>query len=117
MQPPKLKGEIHMKLQNALTRLSVALLAVLLVSTGNAFAQSSNGSVVGTVTDKTGGAITNATVKVVSIDRGGETHNTTTDSVGTFRVSSLLPGRYKVTVEASGFSPTVINDIDVRASL
>ncbi len=106
-----------MKLRNALTRLFVSLLAVLLVCAGNAFAQSSNGSVVGTITDKTGGAVANATVKVVSIDRGGETHNTTTDSVGTFRVSSLLPGRYKVTVEASGFSPTVINDIDVRASL
>ena len=106
-----------MKLRNALTRLCVSLLAVLLVCAGNAFAQSSNGSVVGTITDKTGGAVANATVKVVSIDRGGETHNTTTDSVGTFRVSSLLPGRYKVTVEASGFSPTVINDIDVRASL
>ena len=106
-----------MKLRNFLGCLFVSLLAVLLICAGNAFAQSSNGSVVGTVTDKTGGAVANATVKVVSIDRGGETHNTTTDSVGTFRVSSLLPGRYKVTVEAGGFSPTVINDIDVRASL
>ncbi len=106
-----------MKLRNVLTRLFVSLLAVLLVCVGNAFAQSSNGSVVGTVTDKTGGAVANATVKVVSIDRGGETRNTTTDSVGTFRVSSLLPGRYTVTVEASGFAPTVFNDIDVRASL
>jgi hypothetical protein len=106
-----------MKLRNTLTCLFVSLLAVLLVCAGNTFAQSSNGSVVGTVTDKTGGAVANASVKVVSIDRGGETRNTTTDSVGTYRVSSLLPGKYKVTVEASGFSPTVINDIDVRASL
>jgi len=106
-----------MKLRNALTRLFVSLLAVLLVCAGNAFAQSSNGTISGTVTDKTGGAVANATVKVVSIDRGGETHNSTTDSVGTYRVSSLLPGRYKVTIEAGGFAPTVINDLDVRASL
>jgi len=106
-----------MKLRNRLTRQLVSLWAVLFVCAGSALAQSSNGSVVGTVTDKTGGAVANATVKIVSIDRGGETHNTTTDSVGTFRVSSLLPGRYKVTVEASGFAPTEINDIDVRASL
>ncbi len=106
-----------MKLRNASIRLFVSLLGVLLVCAGNAFAQSSNGSVVGTVTDKTGGAVANATVKVVSIDRGGETHNATTDSVGSYRVSSLLPGRYKVTIEASGFAPTVINDLDVRASL
>jgi len=106
-----------MKLRNFLTRLFVTLLAVLLICASNAFAQSSNGSIVGTVTDKTGGAVANAAVKVVSTDRGGETRNTTTDSVGTYRVSSLLPGKYKVTVEASGFAPTVINDIDVRASL
>lgn len=106
-----------MKLRNSLTRLFVTLLAVLLLCAGNAFAQSSNGTISGTVTDKTGGAVANATVKVVSIDRGGETRNTTTDSVGTYRVSSLLPGRYKVTIEAGGFSPTMINDLDVRASL
>lgn len=106
-----------MKLRNSLTRLFVTLLAVLLICAGNAFAQSSNGTISGTVTDKTGGAVANASVKVVSLDRGGETHNATTDSVGTYRVSSLLPGRYKVTIEAGGFSPTMINDLDVRASL
>src|SRR6267143_536414 len=106
-----------MKLRNFLTRLFVSLLAVLLVYAGAAFAQSSNGTIVGTVTDKTGGVLANATVKVISLDRGGDTHNTTTDSVGSFRVSSLLPGRYKVSIEAGGFAPTVINDLDVRASL
>jgi outer membrane receptor protein involved in Fe transport len=109
-------GENSMKLRNLLTSV-FALLLGLLLCTGNAFAQSSNGSIVGTVTDKTGGAVANASVKVVSIDRGGETHNATTDSVGSYRVSSLLPGRYKVTIEASGFSATVINDLEVRGSL
>src|SRR3977135_3262732 len=106
-----------MKLRNSLTRVFVSLLAVLLACAGTAFAQSSNGTIVGTVTDKTGGVLASATVKVISLDRGGDTHNTTTDSVGSFRVSSLLPGRYKVSIEASGFSPTFINDLDVRASL
>ena len=106
-----------MKLFKSLTCLVALLLGVVLVFSGRAFAQSSNGTITGTVTDKTGGAVSNASVKVVSTDRGGETHNATTDSVGTYRVSSLLPGRYKVTIEATGFSATVINDIDVRASL
>jgi outer membrane receptor protein involved in Fe transport len=106
-----------MTLSTKWTRPFALLLGVLLLLGGNAFAQSSNGTITGTVTDKTGGAVANATVKIVSIDRGGETHNTTTDGVGTYRVSSLLPGRYKVTIEASGFAPTVVNDIDVRASL
>jgi hypothetical protein len=106
-----------MTLRTIRTRSFALLLGVLLVFAGNAFAQSSNGSIVGTVTDKTGGAVANASIKVVSIDRGGETHNATTDSSGTYRLSSLLPGRYRVTIEASGFASTVINDLDVRGSL
>jgi hypothetical protein len=106
-----------MKLYKLVTRRVALLLGVLLVFAGNGFAQSSNGSIVGTVTDKTGGAVVNASIKIVSTDRGGETHNATTDSSGTYRISSLLPGKYKVTIEASGFTATVINDLDVRASL
>jgi hypothetical protein len=106
-----------MTLSTKWTRPFALLLGVLLLLGGNAFAQSSNGSIVGTVTDKTGGAVSNASVKIVSIDRGGETHDATTDSSGTYRVSSLLPGRYKVTIEASGFASTVITDLDVRGSL
>jgi Carboxypeptidase regulatory-like domain/TonB-dependent Receptor Plug Domain len=111
------KRGIFMRLRKTLIHPFALLVGVLLFFAGDAFAQSSNGSIVGTVTDKTGGAVANAAVKIDSVDRGGETRNTATDSVGTYRVSSLLPGRYKVTVEASGFAPTVINDLDVRASL
>jgi outer membrane receptor protein involved in Fe transport len=99
------------------TRPFALLLGVLLLLGGNAFAQSSNGTITGTITDKTGGAVANASVKIISIDRGGETHNATTDAVGTYRISSLFPGRYKVTIEAGGFAPTMINDLEVRASL
>jgi hypothetical protein len=106
-----------MKLSNLLARPFVLVLGLLLIFAGNALSQSSNGSIVGTVTDKTGGAVANASVKVTSVDRGGETRSTATDSVGTYRISSLLPGKYKVTVEAGGFSPTVFNDLEVRASL
>jgi carboxypeptidase family protein/TonB-dependent receptor-like protein len=82
-----------------------------------AAAQTSNGTVSGTITDKSGGAVTNATVKVSSLDRGGESRSATTDGAGTYRVGSLLPGRYKISIEAPGFAATVINDLEVRASL
>ena len=71
-----------MKLRNFLGRLFVSLLAVLLICAGNAFGQSSNGSVVGTVTDKTGGAVANATVKVVSIDRQGKIRLSRKEAIG-----------------------------------
>jgi outer membrane receptor protein involved in Fe transport len=106
-----------MNVRNVLARPFALTLGLLLILAGNAFSQSSNGSIVGTVTDKTGGAVANASVKASSIDRGGDTRTATTDSAGTYRISSLLPGKYKVTVEAGGFSPTIFNDIEVRASL
>jgi len=58
----------------------------------------------------------NAIVKVVSIDRGGETHNSTlTPSVPT----AFPPFSREGTSHhrGRGFAPTVINDLDVRASL
>lgn len=106
-----------MKLSNSLTRASVLLLGVVILFCGSAAAQTSNGTIVGAVTDKTGGAIANALVKVASLERGGEIRTATTDAAGTYRVSSLLPGKYKVTIEAGGFAATVINDLEVRASL
>jgi outer membrane receptor protein involved in Fe transport len=106
-----------MKIGKYSTRASVLLLAALVIFGGKAAAQTSNGTIVGAVTDKTGGAIANASVKVASRDRGGEIKTATTDASGTYRVSSLLPGKYTVTIEAGGFAATVINDLDVRASL
>lgn len=106
-----------MKLSNYLTLVFALVVGASMIFSGSAAGQTSNGTIVGTVTDKTGGAIVNASVKAVSVERGGEVRMATTDSTGTYRVSSLLPGKYKVTIEASGFSATVINDLEVRASI
>jgi outer membrane receptor protein involved in Fe transport len=106
-----------MKLSKFFTRALVFVFMTFLFHTGRTSGQTSNGTVVGTITDKSGGAIANATIKVASLDRGGEVKTATTDSAGTYRISSLLPGKYRVTIEASGFSATTINDLEVRASL
>jgi hypothetical protein len=95
----------------------VAIMLSVAVSLAPVQAQTSNGTISGAVTDKSGGAVNGASVTVTSIDRGGETHGATTDAAGTYRVGSLLPGRYKVSIQAAGFAVTVINDIDVRGSL
>lgn len=106
-----------MTLSKFFTRGFILLFTALLFQAGRASGQTSNGTVVGTITDKSGGAIANATIKVASLDRGGEVKTATTDAAGTYRISSLLPGKYKVTIEAGGFSATTINDLEVRASL
>src|SRR5256885_8521748 len=104
--------------------MSVKFLGVLMASMFTFFvllnpahAQTSNGTITGRVTYVRGGAISGATFTVTSIDRGGEKHLATTDAAGTYRIGSLLPGKYKVSVQATGFGAMVINDIDVRGAL
>jgi Carboxypeptidase regulatory-like domain len=87
---------------------SFALLILLLcplcvaISSG----QSILGSISGTVTDQSGAVVPNATVVVTSLDRGGRS-TATTESSGRYVVPSLLPGRYSLTVRASGFKTFV----------
>jgi hypothetical protein len=93
-------------------RLQVALFAVLLVLSGFAAlntvatvasAQSNiSGDLTGTVTDPQGAVLPNAKVTVTNASTG-KVFNAVTNGVGTYRVSLLEPGNYKVTATANGF--------------
>ena len=63
------------------------------------------GDVVGTVTDPSGAAVSNATVKAVSKETG-QTVSVVTSPTGAYRISLLKPGAYAVTVSATGFKET-----------
>ena len=76
--------------------LSFVLLAAL------AWAQSTLSSITGTVQDATGSVVPN--VKVLATEtRTGATHETVTNGSGDYLVADLPPGRYTVTLTASGF--------------
>jgi outer membrane receptor protein involved in Fe transport len=81
-----------------------------------AVAQSSDGTIVGTVTDTSGAAVPKAKVTAASKELGIE-RSTTTDTAGGYRIENLLPGTYVVTVEASGFSHFELAGIHVKGSL
>ena len=66
------------------------------------FSQGSQGRILGTITDQTGGVVSNATVTVVDVERGVSRALTTGDS-GEFNAPNLLPGTYTVRAEAKGF--------------
>lgn len=87
-------------------RLSIPALlgaAVLcLAFTSNALAQSDNAVISGFIKDQTGAVVANARVAVTSESRAFE-RTTQTNAVGYYVISSLPPGNYTVTVEASGF--------------
>src|SRR6266446_7790472 len=57
------------------------------------------GSIIGTVTDPQGNAVTGANVTVTSVTKNTTEQNTTNES-GNFSVIHLIPDTYKVHVEA-----------------
>ena len=77
------------------------MLALLLLSVP-AFSQSSNGRILGTVADQSGGVIAGATVTVTDVERG-VTRTLTADDAGEYNAPNLTPGTYTVRAEAKGF--------------
>jgi hypothetical protein len=66
------------------------------------FAQTPTGTMQGTVTDQQGAVVAGATVTVTSLSTS-IAKTTNTDADGRFLMPFVLPGNYKVTVEAKGF--------------
>jgi hypothetical protein len=108
---------------NFVCHLQVLVLMALFLLTVGAFAQGGgNVAITGTVTDASGGVLPNAKVTVTqkntSISRV-----VTSNGTGQFNVSSIPPGTYTVSIEATGFKKYVqdvtlladqIRDIDAH---
>src|SRR5260370_14522025 len=87
-------------------------ITLALVWVVNASPQTFRGTILGTVTDQTGAAITGAKVTVRNQDTGTvRTTQTTLD--GEYRVPELPIGTYTVTVEMPAFGTAVTRDIKV----
>jgi hypothetical protein len=81
--------------------LLIAFAAISLFST-LLTAQTFYGSIVGTVTDSSGGVIPGASASLTNLGTA-ENRVVATDSNGTYRFVNLVPGRYRLEVEAAGF--------------
>src|SRR5216684_6647476 len=66
------------------------------------FSQGSNGRILGTVVDQSGGTVSGATVTVLDKDRG-VSRTLTTDDAGVYNAPNLTPANYTVRAEAKGF--------------
>src|SRR3569623_1654062 len=91
----------------------VTLLLVMLA--GVAWAQASNGTIAGVVTDHSGAVVSGAAVSATGI-ASGETRTAVTGSSGEYRIESLTPGQYVITVKATGFATTIVEGVVVRTS-
>ena len=96
-----------------LVKLSFAFVLVFAFSVA-AFAQSTTtGSIGGVVTNPAKEVVPGAAVSVRNMDTNKE-DTATTDDTGRFKVANLQPGRYAVTVNASGFSPLTQENVVVE---
>jgi hypothetical protein len=94
--------------------LSTATCALILALASPAHAQvdAASATLTGTVTDATGAVLPGSTITIVSVERG-TTRSTATDRGGAYRVSALEPGRYDLRIDLTGFSPQVLNGIEL----
>jgi hypothetical protein len=76
--------------------------ALVVLSLASTSAQVDRATLSGLVKDSNGGVLPGATVVVTSLATGQETRQQTTES-GTYQINNLIPGRYRVDVELSGF--------------
>jgi len=95
-------------------RISAYLVACALVFTGLASAQERFGALTGRVSDQQGQAIPGVTVVTTNIQTG-EVRTFVTDANGQFTAPDLVPGRYNVRFELTGFSKVERADISFDA--
>jgi len=92
----------------------VVFCLVLAMSAPNSSAQAVFGSIIGTVTDGQGNAVSGAKVTVTSISKNTVFETTSNDS-GNFAVTHLIPDSYKVHIEATGFKAYDVASATVTA--
>src|SRR5437868_646063 len=97
----------------SLRTLAPLVVLALAWNVSHARAQAVYGSVAGSITDASGGAIPGATVTLTSVER--QTSDTVvTNESGQYVKERLLPGTYSLKVELSGFKSAVFSDIKVN---
>ncbi len=88
-------------LHRVLTCIAILLLTAL-AGPASVGAQVLYGSLVGNITDDTGGALPGATVTITQTETGAS-HEAVTDNSGAYRFSTVQPGTYTITVKLTGF--------------
>jgi hypothetical protein len=93
-------------------RVALGLVIAVSLCSHSLIAQSVTGTILGTITDSTGGVIPGATV-TLKHEGTALTRTVTTDTAGEFTAPSLPTGKYTLTAELSGFKTVSMSGIDV----
>ncbi|MEK7753917.1 MAG: carboxypeptidase-like regulatory domain-containing protein, partial [Acidobacteriota bacterium] len=79
---------------------------------GLVYGQAVTGSLVGTITDSSGGTVANAKVTITEVNTGISRTMQTNDS-GNYTFATLEPGVYRVSIEQTGFRTAVKDGVNV----
>ncbi|HQR36701.1 MAG TPA: TonB-dependent receptor [Blastocatellia bacterium] len=99
--------------KHAFGHLGLLLTSLLLISL-MAMAQSTFGTLLGTVKDSSGSVVPNATVKITNIDEN-TARTVQTNSNGDYEAVNTKPGRYKIEITASGFQAFTTSEVTLTA--
>jgi len=94
----------------------VGIATLILAISTPLMAQTSKGTIAGTVTDRSGAVLSGATVVATSVD-SGETRTVTTSSTGSYRIEALNLGNYILKISQAGFETKTITNVVVRGSV
>ena len=84
--------------------------AVFLLTASSLLAQTTLGSILGSITDPTGAAVPGVSIVIRNTGTGIENRATTRDT-GLYEVSHLIPGRYAVLAEKPGFKAVNVTNV------
>jgi hypothetical protein len=94
-----------MKIKSLIFGWSLAFL--IAVCAGTASAQTTTGTILGTVSDSKGGFMPNVTITITNADQNIVVRTLTTDDQGQYVAPQLPVGRYNVSAELAGFKRSV----------
>lgn len=100
--------------KDTLRSLSFLLIIEMLLMSFMALAQSTFGTILGTVKDASGSVVPNATVKITNIDEN-TIRTVQANSNGDYEAVNSKPGRYKIEVSVSGFQTFVASEVSLVA--
>jgi len=90
-------------------------LLLLVITCATAIAQTSRGTLTGTVTDSSGAVVSSATVKLTETATG-VSRQTTTNAAGIYRFDAVDLGNYSLLVQAKGFATQSETGLAVQAA-